>query len=99
MYVSNDGSTGAQYLLSKFSDNTKLGGTVDSLKGWEALQRDLDILGHWTISNSMNFKKENPRFCIYDGIMPDTGTGWETSDWKAALQKGIWGYWWTVGSL
>lgn len=49
-----------QCILSKFNDITKPGGTVDSLKGQEALQRDLDILGHWTISNSMNFKKEIP---------------------------------------
>jgi len=42
---------------SKFADDTKLGGAVDSLEGQEALQRDLDRLEHWTIINSTKFYK------------------------------------------
>ncbi|GAB0194946.1 sorting nexin-12 [Grus japonensis] len=48
---------GIKCMLSKFADNTKLGGAVDSLDSREALQRDLDRLDSWTITNCMKFNK------------------------------------------
>lgn len=35
----------------------KLGCAVDSLEGWKAWQRDLDMFEHWAIFNTTKFNK------------------------------------------
>lgn len=42
--------TGLEGLLSKFEDDTKQGGAVDSLKGSETWKRDLDKSEGWAIT-------------------------------------------------
>lgn len=39
----NDTDSGTECTLGKFADNTKLGGTVDIIKGRDATQKDLKI--------------------------------------------------------
>lgn len=87
----NDLNEGAECTLSKFADDTRLGGVGDTPAGHAAIQRDLNRLEKWAYRNLMGFSRRIVKSCTRGGSKPCTSICWGLSSWKATCQKRTWG--------
>ncbi|KAJ7405462.1 hypothetical protein BTVI_69081 [Pitangus sulphuratus] len=90
----NDLDTGKEGILSKLADDKKMGGAVDSdLKGRKALQRDLDKVEDWAITNCMMFNKGKCRILHLGWGNHGFMYRLENEMLESSAGKGIWGSW------
>ncbi|GAB0179196.1 mitochondrial enolase superfamily member 1 [Grus japonensis] len=95
IFVGNMDS-GIECTLSKFADDAKLCGVVDTLEGRDAIQRDLDRLERWARANCMRFKNAKCKVLHVDGSNPKhnyrLGREWiesspEKKDWGVLIDE------------
>ena len=92
----SDPDKGMESILSKFVDDTKLGGVADTPEGCATIQQDLDRLESWAGRNQMRFNKSKCRILHLGRSNQTHQYKLGVTCWRGALWKRTWGSWWTV---
>lgn len=78
----SDMDSGTEHTLSRFADDTKLQGAVNTLQGRDVIQRDLD---RWVCASLMVFKAKC-KVLPWVRAIPRTNTDWVENGLRAALR-------------
>jgi len=90
----NHTDSGINGTCSRFADDTKLSGALDTTGG-----RDQNRLEKWAHANLMRFNMAKFRCCTWAMAIPDMCIGWEKSSLRAALPRRTWGTWWMKSGM
>jgi len=95
--IFNYNNSGIECNFSKFADDTKVWGAMDSPEGWDAIQRDLDRLEQGAQVNLMKFSKSKCKILHLGQSNSHYQYNLGVKGLSTALLKKIWRYWW-IGS-